>query len=348
MEIDFLSLPNHLLHSIIDQCPDGTRRSLRCVNRRLRALVDEHLTEIDLLDLETMNETVFVNWGRYPNVKTLKMSCCSPAAVAAMLSSGWQLEAVKFECICGSNDLSDAYSWPTLDALTLTEDLSPHDSVSIFQNLPWNLTKIELQSDGALTKDLVMLPADSQLRTSLRSLTLTGGTPQPTSIFKRPWSALEELRLHYFTIQPQTATAISTAAQRGLLPRLRVLDLSLCRMKNKTIKALLRHGFHTIEELDFHDAEMHCDVGEIFTESAANFLQIRILKLIWVSPEQMNRILSLPWPDSLDQVDLCTYEPDEWAAKWVAEPLSSGWSVFRDWSHSRMSRCEAISVRRKD
>lgn len=48
MELSLLPLSDPLLHLIVDDMPNRARRQLRCVNRRLRGLVDEHLTEIEL------------------------------------------------------------------------------------------------------------------------------------------------------------------------------------------------------------------------------------------------------------------------------------------------------------
>ncbi len=91
METTLLDLGDPLLHLIIDAAPNRARRQLRCVNRRLRALVDEHLTDITLADRGVVDPAIFEAWERYPNVKTLTLEEIGMEAVPALLATRWPL-----------------------------------------------------------------------------------------------------------------------------------------------------------------------------------------------------------------------------------------------------------------
>ncbi len=100
-----MSLDDDCIRFIIEASPNADLRNLRCVNWRLRTLVDERVTEIDMKRRFPHIQTdILRSWKGFPNVKSFKIGLLSQEALQILLKTRWPLETLEFGCVYDADD----------------------------------------------------------------------------------------------------------------------------------------------------------------------------------------------------------------------------------------------------
>jgi hypothetical protein len=285
-----LDLEDALVELIINYASNRVRLQLRCVNRRLRDLVDERLTVMDLRtggSTGDLNWRALRSWGRFPNVYKVFLGDLEDGMFKKLLTGDWpHLEEVEFE-----------FSYFNGDKLSISDSQSDPDASSDDEDVDLTLASVRRVRVDA-EQDL----GDYTLRTlgerfpSLDSLTITGSLEYVD----------ENLIYGPYEEQPHWSRSEKWRELSGL----RRITLQSCMTSLHSLYEDFVIDWNSLEELDLTGCPSHC-VSMFFKKGVATSwpnLKKLILDQCITSVEDLEAVFDSHMPN-LEVVGL--YSEDE-------------------------------------